>query len=105
VLRELGRDQAAAAAEDAARRELTALGVVVAEPRPASRVTGDLTRREHEVLRLLATGMSNEEIAAQLVLSVRTVEHHVASIYSKIGVSGRSARVAATAYALAHGLS
>jgi DNA-binding NarL/FixJ family response regulator len=49
--------------------------------------------------------MSNEEIAAQLVLSVRTVEHHVASIYSKIGVSGRSARVAATAYALAHGLS
>lgn len=105
VLRELGRDQAAAAAEDAARRELTALGVVVAEPRPASRVTGDLTRREHEVLRLLATGMSNEEIAAQLVLSVRTVEHHVASIYSKIGVSGRSARAAATAYALAHGLS
>jgi DNA-binding NarL/FixJ family response regulator len=53
---------------------------------------------------LVAGGLSNEEIAAQFVLSVRTVEHHVASIYAKIGVSGRSARAAAAAYALRHGL-
>jgi DNA-binding NarL/FixJ family response regulator len=63
-----------------------------------------LTRRERTVLRLLAQGHSNDEIAAELVLSVRTVESHVASIYSKIGVSGRTARAAATAYALANGL-
>jgi DNA-binding NarL/FixJ family response regulator len=60
----------------------------------------DLTRREREVLRLLAEGRSNDEIAAELVLSVRTVEHHVASIYAKIGASGRTARATATAYAL-----
>jgi DNA-binding NarL/FixJ family response regulator len=56
------------------------------------------------VLRLIARGLSNDDIAAQLVLSVRTVEHHVTSIYSKIGASGRAARAAATAYALANGL-
>jgi DNA-binding NarL/FixJ family response regulator len=63
-----------------------------------------LTRREREVLQMLARGRSNDEIATDLVLSVRTVESHVASIYSKIGASGRTARVAATAYALANGL-
>jgi DNA-binding NarL/FixJ family response regulator len=49
---------------------------------------------------LLAAGRSNDEIAAELVLSVRTVEHHVASIYGKVGASGRTARATATAYAL-----
>jgi DNA-binding NarL/FixJ family response regulator len=53
---------------------------------------------------MVAQGRSNDEIAAELVLSVRTVESHVASIYSKIGASGRAARAAATAYALANGL-
>ena len=52
----------------------------------------------------MAQGRSNDEIATELVLSVRTVESHVASIYGKIGVSGRTARAAATAYALASGL-
>jgi DNA-binding NarL/FixJ family response regulator len=52
----------------------------------------------------VAQGRSNEDIAAELVLSVRTVESHVASIYGKVGVSGRTARAAATAYALSHGL-
>ncbi|HEX8856670.1 MAG TPA: LuxR C-terminal-related transcriptional regulator [Thermoleophilaceae bacterium] len=59
-----------------------------------------LSRREVEVLRLLADGLSNEEIAAALVLSVRTVERHVSNIYLKLGVSGPSARASATAYAL-----
>jgi DNA-binding NarL/FixJ family response regulator len=64
----------------------------------------DLTPREVDVLRLIAVGKSNQEIAAILVLSVRTVERHICNIYAKIGVSGTVARASATAYALHHGL-
>jgi predicted ATPase/DNA-binding CsgD family transcriptional regulator len=56
-----------------------------------------LTARELEVLRLLAQGLSNGEIAEQLVISPRTVSTHLTSIYGKISVSSRSA---ATRYAL-----
>lgn len=56
------------------------------------------------MLRLLAAGRSNREIAAELVLSVRTVERHIADSYSRLGVSGKSARAAATAYLYTHGL-
>jgi DNA-binding CsgD family transcriptional regulator len=49
-----------------------------------------LTRRELEVLRLLAAGRSNKEIAAELVLSVHTAERHVANIYRKIGARNRA---------------
>ena len=104
ALRALGRDDEAREAESRASSELVALGVVLPK-RPSVRRRPDaLTRREHDVLRMLAQGRSNDEIATELVLSVRTVESHVASIYSKIGVSGRTARAAATAYALANGL-
>jgi DNA-binding CsgD family transcriptional regulator len=104
ALRELGREDDARDAETAANRELADLGVNL-PARPEGRRRRDaLTRRELDVLRLLAQGRSNEEIASELVLSVRTVESHVASIYAKIGVSGRTARAGATAYALAHGL-
>lgn len=65
--------------------------------------THDLTPREAEVLRLIATGKSNQEIAAELVLSVRTVERHISTIYEKLAVSGRAARASAVAYALRHG--
>jgi DNA-binding NarL/FixJ family response regulator len=104
VLRSLGRDAAAEHAEQAARAELVRLGVT--RPRASARrpTRAALTRREREVLRLLAQGRSNDEIAAELVLSVRTVESHVAGVYTKIGVAGRTARAAATAYALANGL-
>ena len=61
-----------------------------------------LTSRELEVLRLLAIGESNREIARELVLSVRTVERHVTNIYAKIDARGRSD---ATAYALRQGIS
>ena len=63
-----------------------------------------LTAREVEVLRLVARGRSNQEIATELVLSVRTVERHIANIYDKIGASGRAARAAAASYALAAGV-
>lgn len=57
-----------------------------------------------DILGLIAAGKSNQEIAATLVLSVRTVERHISNIYGKIGASGAVARATATAYALHHGL-
>ena len=60
-----------------------------------------LTEREREVLRLLAAGRSNKEIAAALVLSVRTVERHIENIYAKTGAHGRAA---ATQFALSHAI-
>ena len=61
-----------------------------------------LTPREIEVLRLIANGDSNSEIAERLVLSVRTVERHITHIYAKIGARGKAD---ATAYALRHSFS
>jgi pimeloyl-ACP methyl ester carboxylesterase/DNA-binding CsgD family transcriptional regulator len=57
-----------------------------------------LTGRELEVLRLVAAGQSNAEIAAALVISVRTVERHLTNVYAKLGLVGRSARAAAVAH-------
>jgi DNA-binding CsgD family transcriptional regulator/pimeloyl-ACP methyl ester carboxylesterase len=60
-----------------------------------------LSPRELQVLRLLAAGESNSQIARRLGLSTHTVERHVANLYRKIGARGRAG---ATAYALRHGL-
>jgi HD-GYP domain-containing protein (c-di-GMP phosphodiesterase class II)/DNA-binding CsgD family transcriptional regulator len=62
---------------------------------------GDLTQRQVEVLRLVARGLSNAEIAERLFLSRRTVEHHVQDVYLKIGVSSRAG---AAMFAMQHGL-
>ncbi len=60
-----------------------------------------LTAREVEVLHLLATGLTDAQIAEQLVISPRTVNNHLTSIYGKIQVSSRAA---ATRYASEHHL-
>jgi len=67
----------------------------------ASAGTHGLTSRELEVLRLVATGGTNKAIAAELVLSERTVDRHVSNIFMKLRVSSRAA---ATAFAYEHKL-
>jgi ATP/maltotriose-dependent transcriptional regulator MalT len=62
---------------------------------------GALTGREAQVLRLIAAGKSNRMIAADLVLSEKTVARHISNILGKLGLASRSA---ATAYAYQHGL-
>ena len=57
----------------------------------------ELSNREMDVLALVAEGRSNEEIAARLYLSIRTVERHLSNIYVKLGVSGKAARAAVAA--------
>lgn len=60
-----------------------------------------LTRREREILRLLADGLTNAAIAAKLKLSANTVASHLKHLYPKIGVNSRSQ---AAAYAVTHGI-
>ncbi len=76
-------------------------GLGVADGRAWPRGAEGLTRRETEVLSLLAEGCSNAQIAERLVISPRTAEHHVASILSKLDLHSRSE---AAAYALRAGL-
>jgi DNA-binding NarL/FixJ family response regulator len=103
ALRALGHDAAAEREARAGDEALRALGASAA-PAEATAAPAGLTARELEVLRLVARGRTNAEIAAELVLSVRTVERHIANIYDKIGASGRAARAAAASYALAAGV-
>ncbi|HEX5900509.1 MAG TPA: response regulator transcription factor [Solirubrobacteraceae bacterium] len=74
--------------------------VLAAAPPEPSGPPDDLTEREVEVLRLIALGHTNAEIAAELYLSVRTVESHRAHIQQKLG---RSTRAELVRYALDHG--
>ena len=77
------------------------------EPKPSTevrtrrRLPGGLTEREAEVLRLVAQGKTNRQVADELVLSERTVAHHLGSIFSRLGVSSRAA---ATAWLLRTGM-
>lgn len=67
---------------------------------PASSANGGLTAlspREREILALAARGLDNVEIAAELVLSTRTVERHLSNVYGKLDLHGKSARTAAVA--------
>jgi ATP/maltotriose-dependent transcriptional regulator MalT len=67
--------------------------------RPALSAPGGLSAREIDVLRLVATGATNKMIAADLIVSEKTVARHLSNIFTKLGVSSRAA---ATAYAYQH---
>jgi DNA-binding NarL/FixJ family response regulator len=69
--------------------DATDLQALPAEPRPSSKERFDLTPREQEVLALVASGMSDGEIAEQLVISKKTASVHVANIKAKLGASSR----------------
>jgi DNA-binding CsgD family transcriptional regulator len=86
-------------AELGAKVELTAIELLA--DKQASGGTHGLSPRECEVLRLVATGQSNRDIAATLVLSEHTVARHLQNIFAKLGVSSRTA---AGAYAYEHDL-
>jgi DNA-binding NarL/FixJ family response regulator len=106
--RALGDDESAALELEAAREVFSRLGaapdlarVDSLTGRDASPDTHALTPRELQVLRLVAAGETNKAIAAELVISERTVDRHVSNILAKVGVSSRAA---ATAYAYQHQL-
>ena len=105
ALRQLGDEDSAASELGIARRAFAELGAAPAaqevdrllrRERP-----GGLTEREVEVLRLVAEGRSNTDIARALVLSQKTVERHLSNIFTKLDVQSRTA---AAAYAHEHGL-
>ena len=105
--RALGDEDAAALELDAARRAFARaraapdLARVDALAGGGAERTHGLTARELEVLRLVAAGKSNREIAAALVISEHTVARHVQNIFAKLGVSSRTA---AGAFAFEHDL-
>lgn len=105
--RELGDTDSASMELDAARDVFETLGAIPDLDRlkvldeSAAAAKGGLTAREIEVLRLVAAGKTNRAIAADLVISDKTVARHLSNIFDKLGLSSRSA---ATAYAYEHGL-
>ena len=99
-------DVSAATEFAAARRTFVELGAAPATAQlericQPTQLPGGLTAREVEVLRLVASGQSNATIAAQLVLSEKTVARHLSNIFAKLDVSSRTA---AAAYAFEHRL-
>jgi DNA-binding NarL/FixJ family response regulator len=103
--RELGDHASAALEFEAARSVLEELGARPDLERLAglegSPRTAGLSRRENEVLTLIAAGKTNRAIAAELFISEKTVARHVSNIFTKLGLSSRAE---ATAYAYKHGL-
>jgi len=99
----LGDEEATSLELDAARDLFERLGaepdLARISPKPGGRL--GLSARELEVLRLVASGKSNREIASTLVISEHTVARHLQNIYAKVGVSSRAA---ATAFAFEHDL-
>ena len=88
-----------AAALDEVRNLCALLSAEATATRPSP--PAGLTAREGEVLRHIAAGESNREIAEALSVSVRTINRHIENLYQKIGVHGRAE---ATAYAYRHHL-
>ena len=104
--RELGDGASAELEFEAARGVLEELGAApdlerLARLAGSSRPGGPLSRRESEVLTLVAAGKTNRAIAAELFISEKTVARHVSNIFTKLRLSSRAE---ATAYAYKHGL-
>jgi DNA-binding CsgD family transcriptional regulator len=97
--RQLGDADTAEMELDAACWAFEQLGAAPDLAAVRGKPAGGLTAREHEVLRLVATGKTNRAIAADLFLSEKTVARHISNIFTKLGVSNRAA---ATAYAYEH---
>nr|WP_239062938.1 response regulator transcription factor [Streptomyces sp. SID13031] len=81
-------DLGASGDADRSAKWLRSAGVAAARVGPKG--AGVLTKREQAVLQLLAEGLPNPEIAERLYISRRTVEHHVASLLSKLGLRNRT---------------
>jgi predicted ATPase/DNA-binding CsgD family transcriptional regulator len=96
-----GRAMSIESAIEYALSEEDTPGTTPEQPPPTSGPPGGLTPREVEVLKLVATGMTNAQVAKELFLSPRTVQRHLNSVYHKIGVGSRTA---ATRFALDNGL-
>ncbi len=94
-------EQALAARGSVTLPRSLASGPTAAPLAKSPRYPAGLTAREVEILRLVAQGLTDAQVAEQLVISPRTVNGHLTSIYSKLGVSSRSA---ATRYAFEHPL-
>jgi DNA-binding CsgD family transcriptional regulator len=99
ALRQLGDEESALAELSAARRSLASLGAITAEREAAVMLDGyeapgGLSPRELEVLVLVAAGKSNRDIAAELVISQKTVARHVSNIFTKLDVASRTAAAA-----------
>ena len=99
----MGMEEAIEYALSAEEPFATTLSTTTGQSSPSSTPEhpGGLTSREVEVLGLVATGMTNAQVAGRLFLSPRTVQRHLNSIYHKLGVSSRAA---ATRFALEHDL-
>ncbi|HKY24230.1 MAG TPA: helix-turn-helix transcriptional regulator, partial [Gaiella sp.] len=99
----LGDDEAAGLEHEAAGSIFERLGARPDLARLTTQAKPDhgLSRRELEVLRLVAAGKTNREIAASLVISEHTVARHLQNIFAKLDVSSRAA---ATAFAFEHDL-
>ncbi|MCL6633867.1 MAG: response regulator transcription factor, partial [Alicyclobacillus herbarius] len=70
-------------------------------PKPAAAPHEELTEREMEVLKLIASGKSNQEVADELFIGIKTVKFHVTNVLAKLGVEDRTQ---AAIYAFKHGL-
>lgn len=101
ALDQLGRRQGAEKESRAARDILRHLGVIQETGKRAPPAPTTLTARQVEILRFVAQGMSNPDIAKRLKLSDHTVKRHVANLLSRLGLSSRAA---AAAYAVKRGL-
>ncbi len=105
ALRTAGDETGATASFDAAARLFDQIGArldareALGDNKPT--LPAGLTEREAEVLRLVAAGLTNNEIATELFLSPKTVSRHLSNIFTKIGVSSRAS---ATAFAVEHHL-